>query len=115
MQLKLEAFWVLCNMSRHCSWQQIDLLIHKGLLELLAENLRRDAEPTLLVILLEALDAFCTTLGLHDEAFLQKLLDKLLELKLLDEIEELQQHKNDNVYRKAYRFITTFADVQSNL
>ena len=102
-------------MSRNCSWQQIDLLIHKGLLDLMAENIKKDAPPTLLVILIEALDALCTTVGMHDEAFLKKLLDRLLELKILFEIEDLQNHKNDNVYQKAYRFVTTFADVQTNL
>lgn len=113
--MKSEALWVLCNSARNSTVTQIDYMINMNILDLFADHLNEDEEATCLIITIEAIHSYCSTVRKENEEYFKKLMDKLTELKIVDKIEDLQNNKNNSVYSKAYKFITAFTQVQSNL
>lgn len=74
------------------------------------QDINSSAQMQMLV--LEALTAMCSALSHHPD-HLDKFIDTLFNTGLISDIENLQNHKNNEVYEKAYNLIVTYLQTES--
>lgn len=67
-----------------------------------------------LSIVIDALAAICRSVA-YDLEESKRLLNQVYLSELVDVIEDLQAHKNDDVYRRAYSFIVDFMPLDNQL
>ena len=107
--VKSEAVWALSNCTASANPNQFNELVHKGLIKALGGILKQK-DVRMLAVALEGLE---NTLkcgqkhNLNDEN--ENYFTVLLEQEgCLDDIEELQQHPNHNIYESALKIIDTY-------
>ena len=113
MQNKIEAIWAICNSTKNASFDQINYLVTKGLIDLFSENLTRDRDSKVLNVILESLYVIADKIKSGAPQHIEEFLDTLYNKNVVQKVEELQTHSNVNVYKKSNKFITTFFETES--
>ena len=90
-------------------------MISKGIIELFADNLQKDKDSKILNVILEALFVIADKIKRNEPSHLNSFIDMLHNKNIVDKVEDLQEHSNNNVYKKSYKFITTFLDTEDAL
>jgi len=108
---KLEATWCICNCCKSGNTGQIEGLLKSGIIEIFGDKLDNSSPPAMLGIVIEAFIAICYTIRSDSPDNFNELIQILFDKGIIDKIEALQQHKNNYVYSKAYKFITSFLEV----
>lgn len=87
----------------------------KGLIDLFGEHLTPDQETKILNVILESLFVIGDKIKTAKPQLMTEFLDTLYNKGIIAKIEALQNHPNNNVYKKSYNFITTFLEVEDGL
>ena len=104
---------MLGNATIHGDIGQIHRLLEGNVLELISENLSMDTPASVLIITAEMLSNVCEKVGRDNSRHLSELIDRLFNFDIPEKLENLQNHKNGNVYSKANKFITTFLETET--
>jgi importin subunit alpha-2 len=112
---KIEAVWGICNSTKHSTFEQISFLMSKGLIDLFCGYLGKDQDSKMLNVILEALFVIAEKIKLTRPALMDEFIDTLFNKGVIEKIEALQTHQNNNVYKKSYNFITSFLETEQNI
>lgn len=93
----------------------LKLLLKYEILTLLKDTLEVNQDHAeVLLLALQCLTFMCKAVS-HDPDSLKQLTSKIYHSGIADLVEDLQGHKNDDIYKLAYHFITTFMPVDNQL
>ena len=102
-KVRKEAFWCLCNATKHQYEEATDRLAERGLLRLAANWLRHNEDPKMLRVVLDTLA--------HVLRCSRKHRAEIECCGLLDAIEDLQLHPSNAVYKAASALIEEHFEV----
>ena len=114
--IKNEAVWALSNCTASANPQQFNTLVSKGLIKALGSILKMQ-DVRMLAVALEGLE---NTLACGEKHFKNENGENYFTILMeqegcLDDLEELQQHQNHNIYTQALKIIETyFSDEQED-
>jgi hypothetical protein len=108
-----EAAWCINNLSLSGKREQVAYVLQQGVLAPFCQLLSVD-DAQILVVVLDGISNILK-LAASNESDLLALTSQIEECGGLDKIEELQNHRNEEVYRQAYEIIDKyFTDVSYN-
>lgn len=87
----------------------------KGLIDLFGEYLGHEQETKILNVILESLFVIAEKIKIEKPILMTEFINTLHNKGIIAKIESLQNHQNNNVYKKSYNFITTFLEVEDEL
>lgn len=110
----MEAIWALSNATAIASPQQFGQMVDKGLIKALADCLKVN-EQSIVTISIEGLN---NVLKCGQEFYMEDGFNKFAIIAesngLLDVLEELQYHKNTQIYEAAVKIIENYFDDAEN-
>lgn len=116
-EVQREAVWILSNATKSCRPEQVELMIHQGVMECMIRLLDVEDAKTVEVIL-EGLSnildwgaVIANRTGSKDNAFLVELENKGAVAK----IEKLQTHPQHEVYQKALKILENHFELENAL
>jgi hypothetical protein len=86
----------------------------KGLIDLFNNYLSKDQDSKMLNVILEALFVIAEKIKQTRPALMDEFITTLFNKGIVEKIEGLQSHQNNNVYKKSYNFITTFLETEQD-
>jgi len=109
MFIKQEAVWALSNCTASANPHQFNILVQKGMIKALGSVLKIN-DVRMLTVALEGLD---NTLQCGDRHYKNADGDNMFAIIMeqegcLDDLEELQQHPNHNIYTNALKIIDNY-------
>jgi len=113
-EIKKEAAWALSNSTSGGSAQQIQYLVKEGLLEPMCELLT-SADTRLVLVALECLDNILRSgesVKAKTKASVNPFCQPVESCGGLDNIEKLQQHKNEEIYQKSIAMLEAYFAAQ---
>jgi hypothetical protein len=87
----------------------------KGLIDLFNNYLTNDQDSKMLNVILESLFVIAEKVKSTRPALMSEFIDTLFNKGVVEKIEALQSHQNNNVYKKSYNFITTFLEIEQGI
>lgn len=87
----------------------------KGLIDLFNNYLTNDQDSKMLNVILESLFVIAEKVKSTRPALMNEFIDTLFNKGVVEKIEALQSHQNNNVYKKSYNFITTFLEIEQGI
>ncbi|XP_071819594.1 importin subunit alpha-4-like [Apostichopus japonicus] len=100
-----EACWALSNLTTSGTLEQIILTVQNGCLPAICGILKAE-DPKILVVAMEALANILAAAKRLNQ--LEAAEEMIEEYHGVSRIEDLQQHKNEDVYKKAYQIIDEY-------
>lgn len=110
-KVKREGYWAICNSTKQLDTGHINMLIDKGLLTLISNNLDTSLDEDLLVTSIETLSCILKCGVSMDPRGVNKYQAHLETAGIVDKIEQLQLHPNRKVYESNSSFIETYFEV----
>lgn len=108
----MEAIWTLCNATKNASFEQVQFLLSKNLLDLFGDNLGLTVDNKILNVILEALYVISDKIQKERPELMNSFLDTLYNKQIAQKIGNLQEHSNNLVYKKSYKFIMQFLETE---
>eukprot|EP01017_Pseudomicrothorax_dubius_P029701 TRINITY_DN3638_c0_g1_i6.p1 TRINITY_DN3638_c0_g1~~TRINITY_DN3638_c0_g1_i6.p1 ORF type:complete len:470 (+),score=75.34 TRINITY_DN3638_c0_g1_i6:227-1636(+) len=106
--LKRELLWAMRNIFKHSDPEDLDKVLRTQVLEILRSLLLSDSID-IICSTLEALYYLIQTSSFHLQGEKHNpVMDSLQSLGIIQSIENLQEHRSNDVYAKAYHIIKTF-------
>lgn len=87
----------------------------RGLIDLFNNYLTKDQDSKMLNVILEALYVIAEKIKNTKPALMDEFINTLFNKGVIEKIEGLQTHQNNNVYKKSYNFITTFLETDQEI
>lgn len=103
---KREAAWCVNNLSLSGNKEQVAYVLQQGAIEPLCQALSID-DPQVLVVVMDALSNILKLAASTDEDLLS-VTSQIEECGGLDKIEELQNHRNEEIYKLAFDLIDKY-------
>ena len=72
-------------------------------------------DPKILNVILESLTVIAEKIKTNQLNGFADFISILYDKNIVSKVEDLQTHPNNNVYKKSYRFITTFLETEESL
>lgn len=112
-EVKQEGVWALANITQNAMPHQYAILLEKGAIKTFASLLTLTASKALIV----AMEGIENILKTGQEHFIGKNGENLLAAELeacggVDYLEDLQLHKNHEVYERAVRILETYYNLE---
>jgi hypothetical protein len=87
----------------------------RGLIDLFNNYLTKEQDSKMLNVILEALFVIAEKIKNTKPALMDEFINTLFNKGVIEKIEGLQTHQNNNVYKKSYNFITTFLETDQEI
>jgi len=110
IEIQKEAVWAITNATTCNDRDVVNYLVEQGCIEPLV-ILLDFPDPALTLTILEALQNILIC-GIDEENETNIFIGRLAACKGIEKIEELQGHKNINVYKKAIQILENFFDAE---
>lgn len=107
-----EAAWCINNLSLSGSREQVAFVLQQGVLVPFCQLLNTD-DPQILVVVLDGILNILKMASTNEDDLIS-LTAQIEECSGLDKIEELQNHRNEEIYKLAYDIIDRFFSEEDN-
>jgi hypothetical protein len=113
-QIRRESLWIICNMTKNCSKEQLDYLINKNILKVFQEFLAFDQDSKLMILILEAIPYMIkrSVDGTKLEPKESPFIDVLYDSGIAELISELQRHESEFIYEQTQSILELYFDLE---
>ena len=101
-----EAAWCINNLSLSGKREQVAFVLQQGVLAPFCQLLSTE-DPQILVVVLDGINNILKMASTNDDDLLT-LTSQIEECSGLDKIEELQNHRNEEIYKLAFEIIDRY-------
>ena len=112
LKISKNAIWVISNMCHSAQMENIQNMTHIGVLGLFHDKLNMQEDPTILNLILEALESMTNFFEKSNNGKNNEFVEMLLDSGIASKIEELQQHPSELVYKKVINFMEKYFDCE---
>jgi hypothetical protein len=107
-----EAAWCINNLSLSGKREQVAFVLDQGVLQPFCQLLSTD-DPQILVVVLDGISNILKMASTNYDD-LSAITNQIEECNGLDKIEELQSHRNEEIYRLAFEIIDKYFSEEVN-